>query len=117
MNDTTAEQKARELAEYDTPATSPDERSIPHYLQSIALSLASRSSTQQESPQMGGWVVYDYDNGPYAISLHVSAEDASKSAARQGYGKVGWWPFGEGFRDAIKEWESPIRDAAGGTDE
>lgn len=32
--------RARRLAECDTPAESPDERSVPHYLQSIALSLA-----------------------------------------------------------------------------
>lgn len=31
---------ARILAENSTPADSPDERSVPHYLQSIALSLA-----------------------------------------------------------------------------
>lgn len=32
--------KAREFADTDRPAESPDERSVPHYLQSIALSLA-----------------------------------------------------------------------------
>lgn len=32
--------KARRIAEDDTAAGSPDERSVPYYLQSIALSLA-----------------------------------------------------------------------------
>jgi hypothetical protein len=53
----------------------------------------------------GAWLVYDYDHGPYAISLHVSAEEAARSAARQGYGKVGFWPFGADMADAVKAWE------------
>lgn len=54
----------------------------------------------------GAWLIYDWDHGPYAISLHGTSEDAARDAARQGYGKVGWWPFGSDLRDAIKAWEA-----------
>ena len=51
------------------------------------------------------WVVYDHDNGPYAISLHALPEEAARAAARAGYGKVARWPFGTDLGEAIQEWE------------
>ncbi len=54
----------------------------------------------------GAWLVYCYDDGPYAISLHATAEEASRAAARQGYGTVGWWPFGTEMATAVKDWEA-----------
>lgn len=58
----------------------------------------------------GDWVVYDYDNGPYAMALYTNAEAAARHAARQGYGRVGFWPFGTELRDAIATWEGrPLR--------
>lgn len=62
--------------------------------------------------RFGAWLIYDYDHGPYAIALHSSAESAAREAARQGYGKVGFWPFGAELGDAVKAWES--RASAGG---
>lgn len=56
--------------------------------------------------EQGAWVVYDHDHGPYAISLHASAATAARKAARAGYGKVGWWPYGTDLADAIKAWEA-----------
>lgn len=51
------------------------------------------------------WVVYAHDHGPYAIALYASAGEASKHAARAGYGMVAEWPLGMEFADAIKAWE------------
>lgn len=53
----------------------------------------------------GDWVVYDYDNGPYAMALYTNAGAAAQHAAQQGYGRVGFWPYGTEFRDAISRWE------------
>jgi hypothetical protein len=58
------------------------------------------------SGEKGAWMIYDYDHGPYAISLHDTAEDAARKAARQGYGKVGFWPSGVELSEAVKRWES-----------
>ena len=58
----------------------------------------------------GAWLVYDYDHGPYAISLHASAEDAARGAARQGYGRVGRWPYGMELREAVSLWEATPTD-------
>lgn len=60
----------------------------------------------QHDGAFGAWLVYDYDHGPYAISLHDSAEGAARKAARQGYGRVGFWPFGLELREAVDQWES-----------
>lgn len=54
---------------------------------------------------MGAWVVYDHDQGPYAIALYATCEEAAKHAARSGYGRVAQWPFGMDLADAVKEWE------------
>lgn len=53
----------------------------------------------------GAWMVYDYDYGPYVISLHASAEEAARAAAKQGYGRVGYWAYGTQLRQAVEEWE------------
>lgn len=54
----------------------------------------------------GLWVVYDHDRGPFLMSTHRTAPEAAKKAAVQGYGKVGFVPFGADFAEAIKEWET-----------
>jgi hypothetical protein len=53
----------------------------------------------------GVWLVYDYDHGPYAISIHEDAPTAARVAARQGYGKVGFWPLDSELREAVDAWE------------
>lgn len=50
-------------------------------------------------------MVYDHDNGPYAIALWRYVADAARDAAQRGYGRVGWWPFGVDLTDAIRRWE------------
>lgn len=52
------------------------------------------------------WVRYDYDEGPYAITLHLTCEEAVKATAVAGYGKVAKWPLGIELREAITRWES-----------
>lgn len=54
----------------------------------------------------GAWVVYDYDQGPFAIALFERAEEAAKAAATRGYGRVGFWPFGLELAEAVKTWET-----------
>lgn len=69
-----------------------------------------RAYTAEIGDHAGDWVVYDYDNGPYAIALYANAEGAARHAARQGYGRVGFWPFGTELREAIATWEGrPLR--------
>lgn len=53
----------------------------------------------------GVWVIYDYDQGPYAITIAHNSEGAIVKLGAHGYGKIAWWPFNMGFREAIKEWE------------
>lgn len=60
----------------------------------------------------GAWLVYDYSHGPYAISLHESAPVAARKAARQGYGKVGYWPFDLELSDAVDAWEGRVNPPA-----
>lgn len=52
------------------------------------------------------WVVYSHGNGPYAISIHLTAEDAAREAAKTGYAHAAKWPLGMELGDAIKEWVS-----------
>ncbi len=51
------------------------------------------------------WVVYSRDRGPYAISIHATAEEAAQVAAKTGYAHAGMWPLGMDLDDAIKAWE------------
>ena len=60
-----------------------------------------------EKAQPGVWLIYDYDRGPYAQSIHASAAEAAREAAQQGYGRVGFWPLGMELGDAVKVWENP----------
>ena len=69
---------------------------------------AEKDAPYPPADWVGGWLVYDYDHGPYAISLHGNAELAARKAARQGYGKVGFWPFGMELRDAVDLWEGRV---------
>ena len=52
------------------------------------------------------WVVYtNGDNTAYsAISIHMTAEEAAREAARTGYAHAAKWPLGMELTDAIKEW-------------
>lgn len=54
------------------------------------------------------WVVYDHDYGPFAISRHRTAEEAARSAAQAGYGRVAKWEFEVDFKDAIRAWEAGL---------
>lgn len=58
------------------------------------------------TPTSSPWVVYDRDNGPFAISVHPNCEDAVRAVARYGYGKVARWPFGMELQEAIETWEA-----------
>jgi hypothetical protein len=51
------------------------------------------------------WVVYNWDNGYHAISIHLTAEEAAQVAAKTGYAHAGKWPLGVELDDAIREWE------------
>lgn len=53
----------------------------------------------------GVWVVYDHDQGPFAISVHTTAENAVRSQAGGGYGRIGYWPYGVELAAAVNEWE------------
>lgn len=59
----------------------------------------------EPSPK-GVWVLYHHDYGPVADVVFESLEDAVRTQARQGYGVVGFWPFGTSLADAVKAWES-----------
>ena len=56
--------------------------------------------------RVGVWLIYEYDHGPYAVSIHPSAEEAARRAAQNGYGKVGFWPFGTEFAEAVNKWDA-----------
>jgi hypothetical protein len=50
----------------------------------------------------GEWMVYDYDDGPYLVSLHRTMFDAIVSNS---YGHIGFLPIGMNLRDAVSYWE------------
>lgn len=52
------------------------------------------------------WVRYDYDQAPYAITLHSTCEEAVKASAVAGYGRVAKWPLGIELSEAVKRWEA-----------
>ena len=58
---------------------------------------------EHEPPHV--WVVYSRDRGPYAISIHLTAEEAAQVAAKTGYAHAGKWPLGMELDEAIKAWE------------
>jgi len=103
----------RWLREAEYLAASPDERSVPYLLLGVLDGLAGIEDALRETApvaannEVGVWLTYDYDNGPYAISLHSDAIAAAREAAQRGYGKVGFWPFGMDLADAVKRWEDP----------
>lgn len=51
------------------------------------------------------WVVYGRNGDPYALSLHSSAENACRDAARRGEGFVAAWPVSMDFFEAVNTWE------------
>lgn len=53
----------------------------------------------------GVWVIYEHDHGPYAESVHPSAEAAARHAATSGGGRIGYWPFAMSLSDAVAAWE------------
>lgn len=53
----------------------------------------------------GVWLLYDYDSGPYAQAIYASPDQAARAQARQGYGRVGFWPLGLDLREAVDWWE------------
>lgn len=52
------------------------------------------------------WVVYQWDNGHRALSIHLTAEEAAREAAKTGYAHAAKWPLGMDLDDAIREWVS-----------
>lgn len=58
----------------------------------------------------GIWILYDYDVGSYIISVHPDIVPAARQAARQAYGRVGFWPFGMERDEAINWWEGRQKD-------
>ena len=59
----------------------------------------------QEPDPAHVWVVYDWDNGNRAYSIHLTAEDAVRGHTQRGYGRIGKWPLGMDLDEAIKAWE------------
>lgn len=59
----------------------------------------------EPSPPAGIWLIYDWDNGPYVISIHPTCEAAASASAGTGYGRIGFVAFDVPFHDAIKAWE------------
>lgn len=53
---------------------------------------------------MGVWAVYEYRDGPYAISIHESAQAAEFEIAELGQGSYCFWPMGTDFCTAVIEW-------------
>lgn len=53
--------------------------------------------TDDDTP--GAWFVYDRDWNAYPIALFDSELEALRWAARSGYGKVVFWPFGTEWSD------------------
>lgn len=60
----------------------------------------------EHNGQAGVWLIYEYDHGPYAQSIHATAAIAARQAARQGYGRVAFWPLGTELGDALQQWEN-----------
>lgn len=58
----------------------------------------------------GVWILYDYDVGSYIISIYPDIVPAARQAARQAYGRVGFWPFGMERDEAITWWEGRQKD-------
>ena len=57
--------------------------------------------------QQGVWMIYGEDNhGPHVIHIFADVVLAAREQARQGMGKVGFWPFCMTLDAAIKQWES-----------
>ena len=51
-------------------------------------------------------VVYDWDNGNRAYSIHLTAEEAVRAHSRGAIPRqIGKWPLGMDLDDAIKAWE------------
>lgn len=58
--------------------------------------------------QQGVWMIYGEDNhGPHVIHIFADVVPAAREQARQGRGKVGFWPFCMTLDAAIKQWEAP----------
>ena len=58
----------------------------------------------------GVWMLYDYDGRPYIMHIAIDVVPLARRAAQAGFGKVGFWPYGMEFHDAVDWWE--VRDRA-----
>lgn len=54
----------------------------------------------------GVWVLYNYDYGPQAVSIHKS--ELGAIMAHKGE-SIAFWPFGKELRDAVKDWEESTK--------
>ena len=57
----------------------------------------------------GVWMLYDYDGRPYIMHIAIDVVPLTRRAAQDGFGKVGFWPYGMEFHDAVKWWEARDR--------
>jgi hypothetical protein len=57
----------------------------------------------------GVWMLYDYDGRPYIMQIAIDVVPLTRRAAQDGFGKVGFWPYGMEFHDAVKWWEARDR--------
>jgi hypothetical protein len=55
----------------------------------------------------GVWMLYDQDVAPYIIQIGIDVVPLAHQAARQAYGRVGFWPFDMNFQEAVAWWEAP----------
>lgn len=53
----------------------------------------------------GVWMLYDYEVGPYVMKVGLDVVPLAREAARQAYGRVGFWPFELTLREAVDLWE------------
>jgi hypothetical protein len=51
------------------------------------------------------WMIYDYDDDAYLVSIHLEAEVAIRKHAERGFGRIGKLPLGANFHSAVKAWE------------
>lgn len=63
----------------------------------------------EDAPLGGVWLVYGWDYGPYAVSVHQTEAEA-REAANFGSADLPWehvcfWSFGTDLGDTVRAWE------------
>jgi hypothetical protein len=62
--------------------------------------------------QQGVWIAYDYDGPPHVLAVYSDPVTAARECAKQGWGNVGFMPFGWSLQAAINWWTSTEPDLA-----